>query len=222
MPSVALICALVVFAGIGVASLVRPAEFRKQAHWVVAACGLPTGYAFGVVFTRTVLHQDWRLFQNDLLFFSIFVALLLTWFNRRGAAAIDRTMPAPAAANAASVSAAPAGIAPAVPVFESVPPSELREKLRVRDEERERKYQHLEAQRRWLEGVERDHEELMMRFQNARNDDERTTVLERLGKVTDDLEHARREVRATERSVDALDLELRAMRAVLDREERTA
>lgn len=214
MVFITLAIALVVCAGLGGFSVARPKLYRKISLGVMIAGGLLSGFALGVVFTRTVLHQDWRLFPKDLFFFSFFFALLLEWRSRE--AVKEPAIAAPAPEN----SPLPAAVEPPITrSYQNVPVEELRAKLLLLEVKHRQQSERLAAQQDWLAGIEAEYQSLMGRFQDAKSDDERGVILETLGRTTEDLNHARVEVRNTEQAFQSLEREIKTVNATLERQE---
>jgi hypothetical protein len=215
MPSITLTIALLVWAGLGILSAVRPTIYLKLNIGVVVAGALTTGYALGVLIGRTFFHQDWRLFQDDILILSLFYALLLGRTSRRPVNEKPTVIPAPANAPSPAKQEPPASR-----LYRDAPAEELREKLLTLEGKRRQKSDHLLAQKNWLAGVEEQYQDLMGRFQDARSDDERSAALDSLRRVTEDRERARLELRGTEQSLEGLEREIRTVNAILTRQNR--
>jgi hypothetical protein len=216
MPFIVLTIALLVCAGLAGLASVRPKVYRKIGAGVVIAGGLLSGYAFGVLFTRTLLHQDWRVFLKDLLFFSLFYALLLEWKTRQPGNEPGAAQPAPLSA--------PAPAAQEPPVqrsYHDLPPEELRERLASLEVKHRQQSERLDFQKDWLAGIEAQYQDLMSRFQDAKSDDERGAILQTLGGVTEDMNRARLEVRNTEQTFQGTEREIKTVHATLERLEQS-
>jgi chromosome segregation ATPase len=96
-------------------------------------------------------------------------------------------------------------------------PEELRAKLATMEGKLRWTQERLNAQKEWLDGVETQYQDLMARFQDAKSDEDRSSTLEQLGRITEDRNHARSELRGTEQAFEHLELEIKAATTRLER-----